>query len=340
MSHQLPFPPDTELGGVPVTVYRQIVAGLIELCAAPHGSSLPAVVSQRELAVVLGDLRDVEPAQACIALSALAIDKNNAGWHAETLAGPLPALVRLDGEHLAVLRQGLLTEPLFFLARELRRRDADAYHNASRARETVLRADLAALFADARYAGSVAPIVLRTKDRRNRTDIDAALFDRKTGTLAVFELKSQDPFARSAAERGRQQEAMRQAGAQMAAVLGWIGREGADAVLARMDAPTAKRFRVHRVLPFVLGRYTADGGDGARRDRRVAWSAWPDFVRLVQQATSGNPLLSVHSALCGAREESLAAWADLPPVEIQLGAVSLEIHGSAESARSSRTDRQ
>jgi hypothetical protein len=32
-----------------------------------------------------------------------------------------------------------------------------------------------------------------------RTDIDAVVFDRKSGTLGIFELKSQDPFARSSA---------------------------------------------------------------------------------------------------------------------------------------------
>jgi len=40
-----------------------------------------------------------------------------------------------------------------------------------------------------------------------RTDVDALVFDRKTGTLGVFELKAQDPFARSVEERQRQRVA-------------------------------------------------------------------------------------------------------------------------------------
>ena len=41
-----------------------------------------------------------------------------------------------------------------------------------------------------------------------------------------------------------------------------------------MDRGTAKRFRVRKIFPFVLGRYLAHVGDAATGDRRAAWGTW------------------------------------------------------------------
>ena len=104
-----------------------------------------------------------------------------------------------------------------------------------------------------------------------RTDIDAVVFDRKTGTLGFFELKSQDPFARSTAELARQRDNVLYANRQISGVLAWLKRHGPDALLGRVDSRTAKTFRVQKVYPFVLGRYLAHFSDGPEPDRRAAW---------------------------------------------------------------------
>ncbi|HYY80315.1 MAG TPA: hypothetical protein VFD04_14195, partial [Actinomycetes bacterium] len=53
------------------------------------------------------------------------------------------------------------------------------------------------------------------------------------GTLGVFELKAQDPFARSAEERQRQRDTFFHANRQVSAILEWVQRHGPDDLLAR-----------------------------------------------------------------------------------------------------------
>ena len=164
-----------------------------------------------------------------------------------------------------------------------------------------------------------------------RTDIDAVVFDRKTGTLACFELKSQDPFARSTAELVRQRDNLLYANRQISGVLDWLKRHGADEILGRVDTRTAKTFRAQRVFPFVLGRYLAHFSDGAEPDRRAAWGTWPQLLRLLSgqpvRATDSNPIASLHARL--AKDAPvIGPPPDAPPRELAIGPAHLIVHAS------------
>jgi hypothetical protein len=174
-------------------------------------------------------------------------------------------------------------------------------------------------------------IKLRGSDRAPRTDIDAAIFDRKTGALGLFELKSQDPFARSPAAFSRQRENLLQANRQVSSVLDWLNRNGPDEVLNRIDSRTAKRFRVRRVLPFVLGRHLVHVDGGPDPSRRAAWGSWPQVLRLLDdqpvRGAESNPLLSLHSRLQKGEMEMVGPT-DLPVRELGLGSSRLTVYPS------------
>jgi hypothetical protein len=162
------------------------------------------------------------------------------------------------------------------------------------------------------------------------------VFDRKSGTLGLFELKSQDPFARSSAELVRQRDNVLYANRQISGVLTWIQRHGAQSLLERIDSRTAKTFRVQKVYPFVLGRYLAHFSDGPEPDRRAAWGAWPQVLRLLDsqpvRATDANPIASLFTRLAK----------DVPQIRpptdnavhaIDLGPTRLTVHGSFAAFR-------
>ncbi len=218
-----------------------------------------------------------------------------------------------------------------FLARELRRRAAQSYHDAAYLREHVFRQDLNALFADRRFVTSDGRIELKRDVGNIRTDIDAVVFDRKTGTLGTFELKSQDPFARSSAELARQRDNLLFANRQVSATLTWFQQNGADEILNRVDRQTAKRFRVQRVYPFVLGRYLAQFNDGQAPDRRAAWGAWPQVLRLFAersvQVADANPIASLFSRLNAQRNDGWTPG-ERQAHEIPVGATRLTLYSS------------
>jgi hypothetical protein len=344
MAYQLGYPPDAEIGGCPIQTYRDILGQLIgwALQARDRGE-VAAPRSEHSLIAALGSALAVDPAAIGQAVAAFTLDRENAAYHAAVPGVAAAPLVRLDPSRLVWSVHGLTTEPLFFLTRELKRRATAEYHNTAYLRELVFRKDLYALFPDKRFVTSAGRIELRRDTGDVRTDVDAVVFDRKTGTFGLFELKSQDPFARSIAELARQRDNVLYANRQISGVLTWLKRHGADALLGRVDSRTAKMFRVQKVYPFVLGRYLAHFSDGSQPDRRAAWGTWPQLLRLVDgqpfRSTDANPLASLFTRLTNDAPLIRPLAADSPH-EIAIGAARLLVHPSYAEFQASRAVRR
>jgi hypothetical protein len=334
MTYQLGYPPDAVIGDCKCTVqtYRDVLSQLIAwaLQARDRGEEVTPR-SEHSLIAALASALAVDPAVIRRAVAAFTLDRENAAFHAAVPGVAAAPLVRLDPSRLVWSVHGLTTEPLLFLTRELKRRSAQEYHNAAYLREADFRQDLYALFQDKRFVTSAGRIELRRNSGDVRTDIDAVVFDRKTGSLGFFELKSQDPFARSTAELARQRDNVLYANRQISGVLTWLNRHGPDALLGRVDSRTAKLFRVHKVYPFVLGRYLAHFSDGSEPDRRTAWGTWPQLLRQRDgqpfRAADANPLTSLFTQL---RNDVplICLPVDDAPHEIAVGAARLIVHPS------------
>ena len=332
MACQFGYPPNAEIDGCTVQTYRDVLGWLIgyALRERDRGERL-APRSAQVLITEISNALGADPVVIGNAVAAFSLDDENAAYHAAVPGVAAAPLIRLDADRLVWSVHGLTSEPLLFLTRELRRRAAEAYHNTAYLREDVFRQDLYALFPDRRFVTSTSRIELRRESGNIRTDIDAVVFDRKTGTLGFFELKSQDPFARSTAELTRQRDNLLYANRQVSGVLAWLQRYGADELLKRVDSRTARTFRAHKVFPFVLGRYLAHFNDGAEPDRRAAWGTWPQVLRLLDgqpfRPGDANPLASLFNRLT--KDKPLVRpLADGPPSEIAIGDDRLTVHGS------------
>lgn len=302
MAWQPTFPPQTTVAGCAMGIYQDALRSLVEWAVAiQQVGAVAEPWPEAELVARVAARLSVDAAVARHALAAFTLDRENAAYHAAVPGVAAAPLVRVDANRIVLSAYGALTEPLLFLARELRRRDPQGYHNAAILREEVFRQELYALFADRRFVTSAGRVELRRERGDVRTDVDAVVFDRKTGTLGLFELKSQDPFPRTSAELARQRDNVLYANRQIAGALDWLKRHGGDELLRKVDQQTAKRFRVQRVLPFVLGRYVARFDDGPEPDRRVAWGTWPQVLRLTRgepfAGKDANPLASLHNRL-------------------------------------------
>ena len=335
MAYQFGYPADAVLAGIPVAVILGVLRRLIgRVITAP--SDQPMRLCEAMLMADLATAVSVPTNVIARTLASFTLETAGVAWHAAVPGIATAPLVRLDREHVFLCRAGLTSEPLLFLTRELRRRDATAITASAHLHEDVFRRDLYGLFADRRFVTSTSRIQLRHAGGDLRTDIDAAIFDRKTGALGLFELKSQDPFARSLAERTRQRDNLLYAGRQVSAILDWINRHGADEILNRIDRETAKRFRVQKVFPFVLGRYLARFDDGPTPNRRIAWGTWPHLLRLRGgQPVSSNeprPLAAIHARLAQDMT-TITIPPGTPPQEVHLGATRLTVYPSLNALR-------
>jgi hypothetical protein len=343
MSYQLGYPSETTIDGCTIQTYQEVLGQLIAwaLRARDRGDVATPRCEQTLIAALASALT-IDPAVISRAVAGFTLDSENAAYHAAVPGVAAAPLVRVDPGRLVWSVHALTTEPLLFLTRELKRRAAQEYHNTAYLREAAFRHDLYALFGDKRFVTSAGKIELRRDGGAVRTDVDALVFDRKTGTLGVFELKSQDPFARSTAELVRQRDNILYANRQVSGVLAWLNRHGADALLGRVDTRTAKTFRVHRVYPFVLGRYLAHFSNGPEPDRRAAWGTWPQVLRLLDgqpvRAADGNPIASLFTRLT--KDVPLVRPpAGGSPHEIPIGAARLTVHPSYAAFQASAAAR-
>jgi hypothetical protein len=311
-SYQFGYPAESTLFGYKASDWTQMVGRLFEL--AESADAEPISVTETGLVNFLAERLKVKPEGIAARLPYFILDAVNAAWHASPPAIAAPPLIRVGENQLVISPHGVWMAPLMFLTREMRRRDGTIYHNAAVAREDLFRREMYALFPESRFVTARNRVLLRKPEGEARTDIDAAIFDKKTGTLAVFELKALDPFARSTAELHRQRDSTLDAGHQISIIVDWINRQGADEILKRIDPGSAKKFKVQRVLPFVLGRCAARFDDGPQPEARAAWSDWPDFMQHVEsvaETNATNPLLSLHQRLQA-----------ITPIEIDISAFS------------------
>jgi hypothetical protein len=310
------YPARTLIGGCTVEMYRNVLAVLIgwalkhlDLCRAfvvqhpsyPLRALLAPPLAAAALTEALSETLGVDSATIRRIIDAYSLDHGNVSSHCSVAGTPAPPLLRLDEQHLIWSLTGLLSQPFLFLTRELKLRHPDEYHTASHHHEKVFRQDLYRLFSDKRFVRSAGSVELRGVQGDLTTDVDALIFDRKAGVLALFELKSQDLFAYSRQERIRQRDYFYNAGKQVLACVQWLNRNGANALLTRLDPKLVKRLKVQKTYIFVLGRYLAHFFDGPEFDRRAAWGTWPQVSRLVNEVSFGaeeaNPIQSLYTKL-------------------------------------------
>lgn len=332
MAYQCSYPSDAVIGACTVQTYLDILGLLIgwALQERDRGEQ-PGVQSEHTLVSAIAAELAIDPFVTGEALSSLIVDQESAPYHSAVPGVASAPLILIAPDRIVWSLHGLTSEPLLFLTRELRRRDAQAYHNTAYLREAVFRKDLYTIFSDKRFVTSTNRIELRRKVGDVRTDIDAAVFDRKTGTLGIFELKSQDPFARSTAELTRQRDNILYANRQISGTLDWTNRHGGDEILNRIDSRTAKTFRVQKVLPFVLGRYLAHFNDGPAPDPRAAWATWPQLLRALDgkpiAPSDANPIASLFNRL-SKLDSPIQIPTDALPHTISIGESTLTVHPS------------
>ena len=334
------YPAGTVIGGATLRQYSEILALLIGWLyrerdhRAPDGAHTPMPLDEQTLIAALAAALDADPSAVGRTLQPLILERDNATYHSALPGRAAPPLIRLDAGRVVWSARGLLGEPLIFLTRELRRRHAQEYHNHAHLREGVFRQDLYRLFDDRRFILSAGRVELK-RSGAIRTDLDALVFDRKTGTLGIFELKAQDPFARSVEERQRQRDNFFHANRQVSAVLDWVQRHGADDLLARFDERAAKRFHVQKVYVFVLGRYLAHFTGGPAPDRRAAWASWPQVLQVAETGaidpSQRNPLGALFARLRDATPPSEPA--NTESQTIAAGDLRLRIYPSFAAMR-------
>lgn len=186
---------------------------------------------------------------------------------------------------------GGLNNPFPWVNRKLQRMFRSDWDRAVNLRESAFRTDLRTLFLEPRFFMPSKPRLLRDGSRV-LTDIDAAIFDRKTGTLAIFQIKWQDSFENSLTERAsRQSNLVKEGNAWIEIVSNYCaGLSGKERAL-QLGLPKDVASNAKAMCLFVLTRNGAKFSGGEAQDNRATWLSWFDLLKRCHNLNPGKDLL-------------------------------------------------
>jgi hypothetical protein len=191
----------------------------------------------------------------------------------------VPMLIEVSDNHVLFPVSSIFRNP-FQGVRMLQESRSPRTQAAIRApRERWMIEDLCHLFLGTRYLAVDQPTRL-SRHGSIVTDIDAAVLDRTTGTLALFQLKWQD-FGTSEIkkQRSKAKNFVEQIDSWAAGTQGWIDEFGTAALCSALRLRVGN---VRSILLFAIGRSASrfQSYGYVPRSAALAVCTWPQFVRL------------------------------------------------------------
>lgn len=292
IANRFGIPDDAHFGGVPFKNYRSIVTGLV---AWAESHIIYAILASKKYERVsawnnIGLLQETKRIRHEIAsvyedpgeeidqiADILTLTPDTVQFHAkdfESVGAPMiqvgdgfvfrPASTNFDGSY-------------YYLHRELQRRFPRDWSRAIQQREDKFRATLYERLPEDRYWRLPRSANIK-RDGKNLTDIDAALLDRRSGTLGIFQLKWQDPYERSLARRySQQQNSEKRAGDWVERLEKMTESEGVELFENILPMPRELKATISRVLLFVIGRHRIRFSNPAIDEKYTAWLTMPQL---------------------------------------------------------------
>jgi hypothetical protein len=237
-----------------------------------------------------------EPDRVASTISHLMLDADSIKPWRDHHEIPAPFYIDVGGPWMLLPVFGALLNPVCGLVRTLRLRHGREWDSVVGRREDYFRVHIRNRFPSPRFVVPQRGFVLRRADGSHLTDVDAAILDRQTGTLALLQLKWPDIFGLSPRERESRRLNLLKANEWVGRVHSWIGgrsaKEIGKALGNGLDASTGDP------LLIVIPRYNARFGLNTGLDDRAAWVSWPEVVRLRTESDVDNPLETLAHRFC------------------------------------------
>jgi hypothetical protein len=205
--------------------------------------------------------------------------------------------------------------------------DPRTEHAVATDRENWMREHLYAMFRGRRYICFPGNLKLRLAGAV-LTDIDAAIYDRLTGDVAIFQLKWQDYSTNDVRQlRSKAANLSAELADWSRKITSWIEKNGVSALDKSLRLKQKRREAVKSVVLFAISRSSVrTKGFGVETDApSLAMAVWPQFVRArMEVGPSERSLRDLHARL-------LEEYAQVPevhpmPASISVAGATLHLH--------------
>jgi hypothetical protein len=266
---------------------------------------------------------DMPTAAEAVNLIAARADQHQ--FFAKEVTPYFPMLLQISDAHFLQPITSILRDP-FRGAREFISRRSNKDAAAIRGpREAWMVNELYHLFLGNRYQCAPSATMLK-REGQILTDIDAAILDRTTGELALFQLKWQDWDTNDVRmQRSRAKNFIEDTDKWAERINGWVTEFGIPALAKALQLKLANRIEITEVRLFALGRSASKfrSYGFASRISELAACTWPQFVRLRQKiGPSQNVLRDLHDTVM--KEQFRRIKLKPLPHEIRVGNTSIE----------------
>lgn len=220
-------------------------------------------------------------ASTCIQIiDAMTLTQENVSYHCAIPGNFVaPSYIDVGGNKLLSPIWGNLSHPFIFLLNELKRKyEHDWFDNVNH-REKMFREDIYSFFNGERFYKCMESLIIKV-DGKVLTDIDALIYDRITGKIAVFQLKFQDYFGYSLKQRSNRKLDMLKANKWVEAITNWILTQSEHDLAIKLGIPRPLNKSNFRL--FVIGRNAANFSGSEIPNKRVAWGIFLQIQHLRQ----------------------------------------------------------
>lgn len=207
--------------------------------------------------------------------------ENSTALAHETIA-VIPPLIDSGSISFLFPMSSIFTNP-FSAVRLLNRHipSPDPQHIMGLKREARMRDELYLLFSGERFEIVTHPVDLK-HNGATTTDIDAAILDRETGSIAIFQLKWQDFMTGNPKRlRSMAKNFVEQVDTWANKIEHWISAYGVDKLRQSLQLPSGSSTSPSDVKLFGIGRMAArfQSYGQSQRNTSVATCSWLQFVR-------------------------------------------------------------
>lgn len=205
----------------------------------------------------------------------LIVTENNIEEHTREDKDFSPLFIKIGSRFVCRSIKGCLEAPILFLQNELKKQYPKDYFRWINERELTFRNQLYHLFDSERFVKVGRNVELNTNGIR--TDIDAVLFDKKTKTLGLFQLKWQDKYAADLkARKSRISNFYPKAKEWIEKMIKWEATASSKEILSSLNINDSD---ISTICLFVIGRYNTHFSN-QEVDERAAWGSWYHVIEL------------------------------------------------------------
>jgi hypothetical protein len=259
---------------------RFVELGRKKLTETNYAMSLTIWKTESELCDSLAGFTGMERTSVAKALDLITIRPEQHNYFDREVTTIIPLLIEISDRYLLSPVSSIFKNA--FHGIRMIHDSCDVTANALREpREAWMRSDLYSLFQGNRYETVDRPTLLKA-DGHTVTDIDAAVLDRTTGVLALFQLKWQDfSSGEIRKQRSKAKNFVERVDNWAAAVQSWITTYGLEALCQSLRLNFKTILPVGDVRLFAIGRSVARFQSYGYRSTRddVGVCTWTQFAR-------------------------------------------------------------